>query len=112
MADPNLNDPAAWINLGVAGAFLGAFLTGKVYSEKTITKIETERDRAVEAAQRREDQLRAERDRALAERDEMVGVITDFNHTAAGMLQVLQGVTPPPRAPQVPRTQPRRGEQR
>lgn len=102
MADPNLNDPAAWINLGVAGAFLGAFLTGKVYSEKTITKIETERDRAVAAAEKREDLLRIERDRALAERDEMIGVITDFNHTAAGMIQLLGGSS-------APRTQPRRG---
>lgn len=106
-----LTDPQLWVNVGSLGVIFWLFVRGILYSKSSVDEMRESYKLLLDASQRREDQLRAERDRALAERDEMIGVITDFNHMAAGMLQVIQGVQSTHRAPQVPRT-PRRGEQR
>lgn len=102
-SDPGsaFSDPAAWINLGTAGLFLFAFLTGKIYSQTTLSKLEEQRDKAVTAAELRERRLTDERDRALAERDEMLKVIEDFTRTAAAILQVTDAPwkRPTPKAP-------------
>lgn len=100
-SDPGASfaDPAAWINLGTAGLFLFAFLTGKIYSQTTLSKIEDQRDKAVASAETRERRLTEERDRALAERDEMVEVIKDFTHTASAILNITGAPWKPARTP-------------
>lgn len=84
------SDPVAWVNLGTAGMFLFAFLTGRIYSQTTLSKLESERDKAVTSAEVREKRLTDERNRALNERDEMVEVIKDFTMTASALLPVLR----------------------
>lgn len=102
-SDPTaaFSDPAAWINLGGIGLFLFSFLSGKIYSQTTLSKLEAERDKAVASAELRERRLTEERDRALAERDEMTDVITDFTRIAAQILQVTEAPwkRPTPKAP-------------
>lgn len=92
-------DPAAWVNLGGIGLFLFSFLSGKIYSQTTLHKLEDQRDKAVAAAELRERRLAEERDRALAERDEMVAVIADFTRTASAILSVTGTPWQPPRTP-------------
>lgn len=70
-------DPAFWVNLGVAGAFLLLFATGRIHPQSTVDRLDKAMDR-----------LCAERDRALAERDEMIEVMKDFTQTATAILQV------------------------
>lgn len=100
-SDPTaaFSDPAAWVNLAGIGLFLFSFLTGKIYSQATLSKLEAERDKAVTSAETRERRLTEERDRALAERDEMVEVIKDFTHTASAILNITGAPWKPARAP-------------
>lgn len=82
-------DPSFWVNLGVAGAFLLLFATGRVHPQSTVDRLERDMARLIE-----------ERNQALAERDEMIGVMKDFTHTASAILQVdTQGRRSPKRRP-------------
>ncbi len=117
-------DPAIWVNLGVAGVFLFAFFMGRLHSPAEMTRVEkahavafeeqrksqeaainAHRDAAEAAMQRLDDQVRQlilERDRALAERDEMIGVMKDFTLMAGAVLNQDQpwrrtAKNPPPR---------------
>lgn len=94
------SDPTFWINLGVAGVFLFMFVTGKIHPQSTLDKIEARAAKDAADAKEREIQLRGERDRALAERDEMIEVMKDFTHTASAILQFEQTRRPPQRRPE------------
>lgn len=83
-------DPSAWINLGATGMFILALMTGRFYTKPSVDELRSERDKAMAAGLARERQLTGERDRALAERDEMVEVIKEFTHTAGALLPVLR----------------------
>lgn len=121
----DFTNPAVWVNLGVAGVFLAAFFAGKLHSNKEMGRVEalnksaldaqlTASKLAYEAQQRAQDsalqrlddqvrQLLVERDRALAERDEMIGVMKDFTMMAGAVLNQEQPWRKPKAQP------PRRG---
>jgi hypothetical protein len=79
-------NPSFLLNLGAVGYFLFMFMTDRVHSKGAM-----DRERAVQ------ERLIMERDRALAERDEMIEVMKDFTHTASAILHVDPGKRPAPR---------------
>lgn len=90
------SDPTFWINLGVAGVFLFMFTTGKIHPQATVDKVERQALIALGKMDKQIDRLIEERDRALAERDEMIEVMKDFTHTASAILQFEQQPRRPP----------------
>jgi hypothetical protein len=99
-----LADPSFWVNLGVAGVFLGLFLAGKISSQRTVDDLKAAHERALAelkgvntaalAMQTLQlDRVISERNKALAERDEMIDVMKDFTHTASAILQVRPNPT-------------------
>ena len=91
-------DPAFWVNLGVAGIFLMGFATDRIHSKGSmdraeashslsLDKLEKQHEAAMTKLERQNDRLIVERDRALAERDEMIEVMKNFTHAASGILQ-------------------------
>jgi hypothetical protein len=102
-----LADPSFWVNLGVAGVFLALFLAGKISSQRTVQDLKDAHQRELEGLRGSHsaalamqtlqlDRIISERNRALAERDEMIDVMKDFTHTASAILQV-RPPTPPRR---------------
>lgn len=108
-------DPGFWLNLGVAGAFLFFFLTGKIHSSREMDRVEraaatallAQKEAHADAMQRSDDQVRQlmlERDRSNAERDEAIGVMRDFTMMAG----TIFNSNPPTWKPR-PAKPPRRG---
>lgn len=100
-ASDGLADPAFWVNLGVAGVFLLAFFTGRLHSNRemdamigqykaAIDLIVAQNAATTERMERQITQLTNERDRAYAEKDDMVDVIKDFTHTASALLPMVR----------------------
>lgn len=94
-------DPSFWVNLGVAGIFLFGFATDRIHSKGSMDRVEAQHNMALEKLEKQHevqmsklekqnDRLIVERDRALAERDEMIEVMKNFTHAASGILQASQ----------------------
>jgi hypothetical protein len=107
-------DPSFLVNLGVAGAILVAFFSGRLHSTNEMDRVERACNLAAEAQkdahdvvmQRLDDHIRrliVERDRALAERDEMIGVMKDFTMMAGAVLNQDQPWRQKPRSQPPPR---------
>lgn len=91
-------DPAFWVNLGVAGIFLLGFATDRIHSKGSMDRVELQHNVALEKLEKQHEaamtkleaqneRLISERNRALAERDEMIEVMKNFTHAASGILQ-------------------------
>ena len=98
--ETSLANPAIWINLGAVGVFLYYFITDKVFSKGAMEKVERLAQKSEEKQDKQIERIIGERDRALAERDEMIEVMTNFTRTASALLQFeIPPHKPPPRRP-------------
>lgn len=79
-------DPSFLMNLGAVGFFLFMFMTDRVHSKGAMDRERANQERLIE-----------ERNKALAERDEMIEVMKDFTHTASAILKTEPPKRPPPR---------------
>lgn len=96
-------NPSTWVNFGALGLIVLALLTGYLWAKPSVDAIMRDREAERVAANTREARLISERDRALAERDAMVEVITEFTTTASAIIPILRTAARP-----TPRT--RRGD--
>lgn len=83
-------DPSIWANFGFLAFGFYAFFTDKLYSRGDVEEIKAERDVLV-------GRLLAERNKALADRDEMAAMLqTELMPTVRELFAVTQGLMPAP----------------